>query len=150
MSSLLSTGQRVSPTRVKLENLHCDLHVLVVFIELSASARVLKEPTTADCAIGFSATTEQCLVVASCTTQYSSGAIASAGTMRAEEMIPTANVFCIGLSPMDFLPLSLETPSAPPKFLSCPVLYEPLRDAVYLHASCITGPTWSFPADYSW
>jgi hypothetical protein len=71
---------------------------LVVFIELSASARVLKEPTTVDCAIGFSATTEQCFVVASCTTQYSSGAIASAGTMRAEEMIPTANALCITIN----------------------------------------------------
>src|SRR5262249_61673526 len=89
------------PTRV-MENIHCELHVLVVFIEFSASARVLKEPTTVDCAIGFSATTEQCLVVASCSTKYSSGAIASAGTMRAEEMIPTANAFCIGLSPVEF------------------------------------------------
>ena len=50
--------------------------------------------------IGFSATIEQCLVIASCTTQYC--AIASAGETRtgetrAADIIPIANGFRIGL-----------------------------------------------------
>jgi hypothetical protein len=105
-------------------NLQCELHVAVVFIEVSALARVLKEPTTIDCDIGFSATTEQCLVVASCTTQYSSGAIASAGIIRAEEMIAAASAFCIGLSPVDFSPL----PSKPLRATGVPVVLDDPRD----------------------
>ena len=49
------------------------------------------DPTMLEGDIGFSATIEQCLVVASCTIQYSSGAMARAGVTRAENRIPIAN-----------------------------------------------------------
>jgi hypothetical protein len=68
-------------------------------MELSASARVLNDPTMIEGDIGFSATTEQCLVVASCTIQYSSGAIANAGATRTADIIPITKDFLIVVSP---------------------------------------------------
>jgi len=83
------------------------MHIIAVFMEFSASARVLNDPTMIEGDIGFSATTEQCLVVASCTTQYSSGAIANAGVTRTADTIPITKGFLIVLFSKD-LPIKTD------------------------------------------
>jgi hypothetical protein len=64
-----------------------ELQTLVVFIEFSASVRVLNAVlpmTVVVVVVGFVVTIEQCLVEESCTTQYSSASAGVANTVRAK------------------------------------------------------------------
>jgi hypothetical protein len=64
-----------------------ELQTLVVFIELSASVRVLNAVlpmTVVVVVVGFVVTIEQCLVEESCTTQYSSASAGVANALRAK------------------------------------------------------------------